>query len=70
MKSAFTAVIQRDGKWWIGWIEEVPGANAQAGTRKELLVNLKSALRDAIKLYRKEALAAVKGRFEEEILEV
>ena len=37
MKPNYTAVIQRDGQWWIGWIEEVPGVNSQGRTRKELL---------------------------------
>jgi hypothetical protein len=23
MKSAFTAIVKKDGEWWIGWIEEV-----------------------------------------------
>lgn len=70
MKSAFTAIIQRDGKWWIGWIEEVPGVNSQAATRAGLLANLRSALREALRLYRKQALSAAKGKFEEEIVEV
>lgn len=70
MKSAYTAVIQRDGKWWIGWVEEIPGVNSQSRTRRGLLTNLKSALLEARKLYRKQALAAVRGSFEEEIFEV
>ena len=44
--SEYTAVIQRDGKWWIGWIEEVPGVNSQGRTRKELIENLRSALKE------------------------
>ena len=40
MTPAYTAVIQRDGKLWIGWIEEVSGVNAQAETREELLDDL------------------------------
>lgn len=70
MKSSYTAVLQQDGKWWIGWIEEVPGVNSQAATRRGLLANLRSALREALALYRKQALAAAKGKFEEEVLEV
>jgi len=58
MKSAYTAVLQQDGKWWIGWIEEVPGVNSQAGTRRGLLANLKSALREALVLYRRQTFAA------------
>ena len=32
----YTAIIKRSGKWWIGWIEEVPGVNCQELTREEL----------------------------------
>ena len=48
MKSDYTAVVKRDGEWWIGWIEEVPGVNSQRATREELLVNLRSALQEAL----------------------
>ena len=49
MKSDYTAVVKRDGEWWIGWIEEVPGVNSQGlTTREELLVNLRSALQEAL----------------------
>jgi predicted RNase H-like HicB family nuclease len=53
--SQYTAVIQRDGKWWIGWIEEIQGVNCQGRTRKELMVNLRSALREILQLNRTEA---------------
>jgi predicted RNase H-like HicB family nuclease len=65
MDSAYTAVIQRDGKWWIGWIEEVPGVNAQARTRKELLEDLRSALNEALEMNRADARAAASGAYEE-----
>jgi len=29
MLSNYTAVIKKDGKWWIGRVEEVPGVNSQ-----------------------------------------
>lgn len=48
MRPNWTAVIQRDGTWWIGWIEEIPGVNSQADTREELLDNLRSALSEAL----------------------
>lgn len=62
----FTAVIKRDGPWWIGWIEEISGINSQGKTREELLVNLRSALEEAIELNREEALAAADGGYTEE----
>ena len=34
MKTEFTATIKKDGDWWIGWIEEIPGANAQKELKK------------------------------------
>lgn len=43
----YTAVIQKHGQWWIGWVEEVPGVNSQGATREELLDNLRSALEKA-----------------------
>lgn len=46
MDATYTAVIQRDGPWWIGWIEEIPGVNSQGSTREELLENLRSALKE------------------------
>jgi len=32
MKNKFTAIFERVGKWWIGYIEELPGANTQGRT--------------------------------------
>ena len=50
MGSAYTAVIKRDGPWWIGWVEEIPGVNSQGHTREELLDNLRSALSEALEM--------------------
>ncbi len=61
----YRAVIQRDGEWWIGWIEEIPGVNSQGATRDELLENLRSALIEALEMNRADALAAATGAFEE-----
>ena len=44
MKQKFTAVYKKSGKWYVGWIEEILGANSQAKTKKELKENLKEAL--------------------------
>ena len=43
MGQTYTATIMRDDDWWIGWVEEVNGANAQERTREELLVSLRYA---------------------------
>jgi predicted RNase H-like HicB family nuclease len=70
MKPAYTAVIQRDGKWWIGWIEEVSGVNAQSRTREELLDDLKTALNEALEMNRAEAISAAKDAYEEVSIEL
>ena len=44
----YTAVIKPDGDWWIGWIEEVPGANCQETSRDKLLETLNITLREAL----------------------
>lgn len=44
MKREFTAVINKVGRWHIGWIEEVPGINTQGRTMKEVRENLREAL--------------------------
>jgi predicted RNase H-like HicB family nuclease len=41
----FTAVFEQDGEWWIGYLEELPGANTQGRTLAETRENLKDAER-------------------------
>jgi predicted RNase H-like HicB family nuclease len=43
-KRKFTAVYKKSGKWYLAWIEEIPGVNAQGKTLKEVRDNLKDAL--------------------------
>lgn len=44
MKQQFTAIYQKQGKWYLGWIEEIPGVNTQGRSLKEAKENLKEAL--------------------------
>ena len=48
MNNQYTAVLKKDGNWWIGWIEEVPGVNCQERSRKELISSLKVTLKEAL----------------------
>ena len=61
----YTAAIQKDCDFWIGWIEEVPGVNSQGNSREELLENLRSALFEALEMNREEAQKAAGENFEE-----
>lgn len=65
MSQSFTAVVQRDGPWWIGWIEEVPGVNCQERTREDLLETLRITLAEALEMNRNEARQAAGPAFEE-----
>lgn len=40
----FTAVYKKSGKWYLGWVEEIPGVNTQGKTLAEAKKNLKEAL--------------------------
>ena len=66
MKENYTAIIKQNGRWWIGWIEEVPGVNCQEASKEELLESLRVTLREALEFNRREALEAAGDSFEEE----
>ena len=63
--NAYTAIIRRDGNWWIGWIEEVSGVNCQEATREALLESLRVTLAEAIEFNRAEAIGAAGKGYEE-----
>ena len=65
MKDTYTAVVKKSGKWWIGWVEEVPGVNCQEATREKLMDSLRVTLREALEFNRKDARAAAGEGFEE-----
>ena len=65
MNNQYTAVVQSDGAWWIGWLEEIPGVNCQAESRDELVENLKSALAKMLEMNRDEVRRAAGDDFEE-----
>jgi predicted RNase H-like HicB family nuclease len=56
--SAYIAVIRQDGPWWIGWVEELLGVNAQEQRREDLLESLREILRGGLELNRQDALEA------------
>jgi predicted RNase H-like HicB family nuclease len=44
MKREFTSVIEKRGKWYVAYVEEIPGVNTQGRTLAEARRNLKEAL--------------------------
>ncbi len=44
MRNEFTAIIERDEEWFIGYCPEIPGANGQGRTADECRQNLSEAI--------------------------
>lgn len=56
MTNEFTAVVERDGEWFIAYCAEIPGANGQGRTKEEALESLKSAVALVLADRREDAL--------------
>jgi len=59
MTNEFTAVIERDGEWYIGYCPEIPGANGQGRTKDECLQSLAAAIELILEDRREEGLRGV-----------
>ena len=44
MHNEFTAIIERDGEWYIAFCPEIPGANGQGKTKEDSLQSLSEAI--------------------------
>jgi len=56
MTSEFTAIIERDGEWYIAYCPEIPGANGQGRTKEEVRASLVEAIKLILDDRREEAL--------------
>lgn len=45
MSNIFTAVFEKIDDWYIGYVEELPGANTQGRTLEETRINLIEAVK-------------------------
>ncbi len=44
MQREFTAVIEKRGRWYVAYVEEIPGVKTQGRTLAEVRRNLREAL--------------------------
>lgn len=44
MTREFTVVYERRGRWYVAYVEEIPGVNTQGRTLEEARENVKEAL--------------------------
>ncbi|MBM2826716.1 MAG: putative protein family [Dehalococcoidia bacterium] len=61
MQMQFTAVYQKRGRWYVAYVEEIPGVNTQGRTLKEAKENLKEALKLIIEANRELASSSQDG---------
>jgi len=59
MHNEFTAVIERDGEWYIGYCPEIPGANGQGRSKEECLQSLADVIELILEDRREEGLRGV-----------
>jgi predicted RNase H-like HicB family nuclease len=59
MHNEFTAIIERDGEWYIAYCPEVPGANGQGRTKEEARASLAAAIALILEDRREDALRGV-----------
>lgn len=62
MEHRFTGVFERDGDWWIAYVEELPGANTQGRTLEEARENLKEAIALVLEANRKLTESEIAGK--------
>lgn len=44
----YRAIIKKSGDWWIGWLIDLHGVNAQEKTREEVLETLRIGAEDML----------------------
>jgi predicted RNase H-like HicB family nuclease len=59
MRNEFTAVLEKDGEWFIAYCPEIPGANGQGRTEGECLRSLSDAIALILEDRREDALRGV-----------
>ena len=70
MQNEFTAVIERDGEWFIAWCPEIPEANGQGKTIEECRDNLSKAISLVLEDRREDAMRGVPASAVRELIKV
>jgi predicted RNase H-like HicB family nuclease len=70
MRNEFTAVIERDGDWFVGWTPEIPGANGQGRSVEECRASLSDAIRLILEDRREDGLRGIPAEAIQETLTV
>jgi predicted RNase H-like HicB family nuclease len=68
MRNEFTAIIERDGPWFIAYCPEIPGANGQGKTEEECRHSLAEAIALILEDRRDDALRGLPQEAKQDIL--
>ena len=68
MHNEFTAIIERDGPWYVTYCAEVPGANGQGASREDCLANLREAIALILEHRREESLRSITSDAAQELV--
>ncbi len=56
MENEFTAIVERDGDWFVAYCAELPGANGQGRTKEAAVADLGEAIKLLLEDRREDAL--------------
>ena len=70
MRNEFTAIIERDGDWFVAYCPEVPGANGQGRSKDEARKNLVDAISLVLDDRREDALRGLPPDAEQETVTI
>jgi predicted RNase H-like HicB family nuclease len=59
MRHEFTAIVERDGPWFVSYCPELPGANGQGASEEESLESLRDAIALILEDRREDGLRGV-----------
>jgi len=59
----YRAVIKKSDDWWIGWLVDLPGVNAQERTKEELIESLRVGAEDMLSV-------TIKPNADEELVKI
>jgi predicted RNase H-like HicB family nuclease len=66
VRNEFTAIIERDGDWYIDYCPEIPGSNGQGRTKEEARASLAEAIALILEDRREDSLRGVPSNAERE----
>ncbi len=70
MHNEFTAIIERDGGWFVAYCPEIPGANGQGQTVEEARTSLADAIALILEDRREDGLRGVPNEAMREVIVV